>query len=431
MDTPNQQLLVSQTRAIQAPETAYTDFLKHVEKLSPVEQKSLIASRADQINCTSKLLEHSSDTDKPLRGLTYVLQDIFDAPGHPTTCGAPFVDAFEGTVDDASTLYERLDACGATLMAKTVPAEFGVDPRGRNQHYGDLQHPLGAEYTAGGGSGTSVRAVQAGLAPVAFGVDSCGGMRIPCAFQGCFGFRMGQNALIQHGVFPVMPSVESIAWAAKDLTHLRLVYAALYPTATENCASDIKGVYIDDAGCRVAPTVKASLRPLTQALEIDEDPSLQTALRRAFKGAGNALQLLQSRELYTIHQYWVDEYREHYDAYLLRRIYRGMECSTTEVEQSNQTQEHIRHAIAQLFQTHDFLIMPVSPIPTPTQEEWNIDLEADLMQLNAPASLGVHSALIIPTDCGNNRSAAAQIIVPPNRPEVVYALLDALAATAK
>lgn len=415
-----------QERALNSPEAVYQQFHDLLNNYSTEQQNSLFSSTTGRVACLSKLLEHCPDEDKPLRGISYALQDLIDAPGHATTCGAPFVEAFDGELDLPSTLYQRLDDLGATLIAKCVPAEFGIDPRGRNQTYGDLQHPKNLTYISGGGAGSCVRAVQEKFVPLAFGIDSCGGMRIPCAFQGTYGFRMGQNAFIEHGVFPVMPSLESIAWATNSLDGLKATYSALYPSSVNASSRPVKGVVIDDAGCRVSPQVKNSLRTLTQALDIDEDPSLQTDLIRAFKDGGSALQLLQSRELYAIHQYWIDEYRDRYDTSLLRRIYRGMECSTAEVERSGQIQERIRNTMARLFQSYDFLIMPVSTVPTPTINDWTVDLEADLMQLNAPASLSVLSAIIIPTCCGAPQSCAAQIIVPPHRPEVVHRILEQL-----
>lgn len=390
-------------------------------------RSSYIAASYERADLARHLVKAAHRLDAPLSGLPYTVQDLIDVPELPTGCGAPFKQAFEGVAETASELFQALDALGACLFAKTVPAEFGVDMRGRNPSHGNCPHPESDEYILGGGAGSTVRAVAEGLVPLGFGLDTCGGLRIPCAFQGSFGFRMGRNAYTHDGVFPVMPSVESIGWVADTLSTLQEAFHAFYPNAHSLNQEEPKGFLIDDPCCQISPEVKSSFLLLARELDIREDPQQHTRLNQAFQGAGNALQLLQSRELYTIHQYWIDEYRDRYDANLLRRIYRGMECSSAEVEQCGLIQERIRQAFTGFFAHYDYLLMPISSVSTPRQSDWNVDLESDLIQLVAPASLAALPALTLPFVCEDGLHSAAQLIINPRKPEVVPEILAQVA----
>ena len=408
------------------PESLIHAFHQKLDALSLDERDALIACQYDQIELHQKLILQTAEEDAPLAGVPYLLQDMIDAPGLPTACGSPFRAPFETVIDTGTTLYKALADLGALMIAKTVPAEFGVDPRGRNRGYGQCRHPKQSDLICGGGAGSSVSAVLQGFAPIAFGLDTCAGIRTPCAFQGAFGFRMGNNAYTQEGVFPLMPSIESIAFTTGSLDNLAICYEAFFGHGNFDNADSPRGFFIEDpGGCRISPEVKAGLLQLVRELDIDEDYTQHIALNRAFASAGTSFQLLQARELYTIHQYWIDEYREQYDTSLLRRVYRGMECNTSEVERASAAQERLRRVLAEFFQNYDYLLMPISPVASPTEEDWSIDLESELNQLNAPLSLSILPALILPFDC-DGRTSAAQLIVHPQKPEIVPELIAQL-----
>ncbi len=402
-------------------------FFNAIGLLSETDRRSYIASTYDRADLARSLLKSAHRADAPLAGIPYTIQDLVDVSGLPTGCGAPFDQPFEGIIDCSSELSNALDTMGACLFAKTVPAEFGVDIRGRNPSHGTCAHPDSDVYVLGGGAGSTVRAVAEGLVPLGVGVDTSGGIRIPAAFQGCFGFRMGHNAYTHDGLFPIMPSVESIGWVTNTISTLKQTFRAFYPHAIKQ-QMEPKGFLIDDPCCHVSPEVKSSFLLLSRELDIHEDPQQHTRLNQAFQGAGNALQLLQARELYTIHQYWIDEYRDRYDTNLLRRIYRGMECSSAEVELSGQVQERIKRALTTFFERYDYLLMPVSSVSTPRQGDWNVDLESDLMQLIAPASLSALPALILPFICEDGMHGAAQLIINPRKVGIVPDILDQVAA---
>ncbi len=208
-------------------------FIARKDQLPPESLRAFIASSPDGDDLLQTIKAGYAKEDAPLAGIPYILQDLFDVEGLPTRCGAPFQDPFDAPLEDGSLLYHKLKSLGASLLAKSVPSEFGLDPRGRNPSFGDCPHADGLRYICGGGAGTCAYAVKSGWAPLAFGLDSSAGIRIPAAFHGLYGFRMSNNAYAREGVFPIIPSLESVGWLTAQAEDLRTTIEAFYPTPAE------------------------------------------------------------------------------------------------------------------------------------------------------------------------------------------------------
>lgn len=409
--------------SLEAPERVVDEFLAKLDRIAPESYRSIIASHPDRERILSSLKAGCAREEAPLSGVPYILQDLFDVSGLPTLCGAPFTDPFVAPLEDSSLLYQKLNTLGGCFFAKSVPAEFGVDLRGCNPSYGDCPHADGLRYICGGGAGASIRAVAEGWAPLAFGLDTCGGIRIPAAFHGLFGFRMGINDFARDGVFPIVPSIESVGWVTGFIEDLLASFKAFHrlPLAME--PSRPRGYLLNDLAGPVDPSIKAGVMELIRELNINEDPPIRRRLLDAFARSGQALSVTESRELYSIHKYWIEEYADQYAPTLLQKIKYGRECTTTDAEKAVLIQQWIRACFTEFFVDHDYLVMPISPFPTPEKTIWSADLERDLEQLCAPASLAFLPALILPVSCAEGLHGAVQIIIHPRKLHIVPEIL--------
>jgi Asp-tRNA(Asn)/Glu-tRNA(Gln) amidotransferase A subunit family amidase len=404
--------------AHQAPERLADVFLNKRDLLPPESQRALIASAPDRDTLLQSIKCSCADADAPLAGVPYFLQDMFDVEGLATRCGAPFQEPFEATLEEGSLLYHQLKKLGAVLLAKSVPSEFGIDPRGRNKIFGDCPNAEGLRYICGGGAGTCAHAVSAGWAPIAFGLDSAAGIRIPAAFHGLFGFRMGNNAYAREGVFPIVPSLESVGWVTAQLEDLQSSIEAFCPTPkiqNPEQLTEPRGYLFETSGITLDPELKTSLMNLCRHLDIDDRPNFNASLNRTFSEANEAYATIESRELYSIHQYWIEEYRARYSDPLLRRIEAGQICTSSKADRAASVQQRLREAMVQFFSTHDYLIMPISALPTPDKASWSGQIENDLLRLNAPTSLSFLPAIILPFTCDEGRHSAVQLILNPKK----------------
>ncbi len=409
------------------PERLAHLFLSKYELLAVESQRAFMACLPTPEGLIENIKNGCRREGAPLQGTPYLLQDLFDVSEYPTRCGAPFADPFEAELEDSCLLAQTLALKGGAFFGKTVPTEFGVDARGHNKTFGDCPHAAGLRYLCGGGSGSSAYAVAGGWVPLAFGLDSRGGIRLPAAFHGLFGFRMENNDYARDGVFPIVPSIESVGGLTANLKDLQTVFAAFYKDNGDRPDSTPRGYLWHDGSHTMLAEVKAAMMQLLRPLDIDDEPSYNKMLSTSFAGATQAMTTIENRELYSIHQYWIEEYRSYYEPELLHKIEAGRSCSGAQCDEANLVQQSIRATIISFFRDYDYLVIPISPLASPERSEWDDSLEEELQQLNAPLSLSLLPALILPFRCSNGRHSAVQILYNPRKPGLVQALLEQLA----
>ncbi|MFQ3223849.1 MAG: aspartyl-tRNA(Asn)/glutamyl-tRNA(Gln) amidotransferase subunit A [Lentimonas sp.] len=409
-----------------SPERVVNQFLARLQMLPKKERQAWFAAIPAKHELLTSLNISASDETSPLACVPYVLQDMFDVKGMPTRCGAPFSTPFEAPLEGSSLLYQKLKTLGACFFSKTQPAEFGVNSQGRNPTDGDCKHHAGEQYVCGGGAGAVARTISSGLVPLGFGLDTAGGIRIPAAFHGLFGFRMGNNDYARDGVFPITPSLESVGWMNNCIADLGTTFHAFHRVSKGHSNEAPRGYLITELANYISTEVKAGLLGLTRELDIDDDPATGTHLRQLLSQGGTAYQTLASRELYSIHQYWIEEYSDQYDDVLMQHIKEGIICPPAKVDECTQIQEAIRFSLTKFFEKYDYLVLPISPVATPEISAWSRQLEQDIQQLIAAASLTFLPALILPFTCASGRKSAAQVIINPRKLYVVPELLAQL-----
>ncbi len=137
----------------------------------------------------------------PLAGLPFLVKDVEDIAGLPTTYGsllfadAPPADSDSGTV-------ARLRAAGAIPIGKTNTSEFAFEGVTDNRLFGRTLNPWNRDWSPGGSSGGSAAALAAGMAPIATATDAGGSSRGPAAMCGLVGLKP-TNGLIGRAAAPI------------------------------------------------------------------------------------------------------------------------------------------------------------------------------------------------------------------------------------
>lgn len=135
--------------------------------------------------------------DAPLLGLPYTLKDSINAVGLRSTAGAPvFADYY---APEDARLTARVRAAGGVLIGKTNVPPFLGDWQSDNPIFGRTNNPWDLTRTPGGSTGGGAAALAAGLAPLEFGSDIGGSIRVPAAFCGVYGHRPSETALARSG----------------------------------------------------------------------------------------------------------------------------------------------------------------------------------------------------------------------------------------
>lgn len=160
-----------------------------------------------------------------LDGLAVAVKDNFDVAGLPTTAGLPGRRARIATED--ATAVARLRAAGAVILGKTNLDEGVLGTTSANPHFGAVQNPLRAGYTAGGSSGGSAAAVAAGLCSFALGSDTLGSVRIPASHCGVFALKPTQGEISTRGMVRAARRLDCVGILARSVEDLAIVVQVL------------------------------------------------------------------------------------------------------------------------------------------------------------------------------------------------------------
>jgi Asp-tRNA(Asn)/Glu-tRNA(Gln) amidotransferase A subunit family amidase len=183
----------------------------------------------------------------PLAGIPFLVKDIEDLRGSPTTFGSLlFADAPPATQD--GLVPGRLRAAGAIPVGKTNAPEFATDGFTANLLFGVTRNPWATDWSPGGSSGGSGAAVAAGLAPIATATDGGGSIRIPAAFCGLVGIKP-TNGLIGRHPIPSWIDMSTDGPFATTVEDLRLLLSIeMGPVAGDPNALPEPGFVFEHAG---------------------------------------------------------------------------------------------------------------------------------------------------------------------------------------
>ncbi|MCM2562964.1 amidase [Lutimaribacter sp. EGI FJ00015] len=115
---------------------------------------------------------------------------------------------------DASVVA-ALRGAGATLVSRLAMDEGALGASTDNPHFGRCENVAYPGHSAGGSSGGAAVAVAAGLVDAALGSDTMGSVRIPAAYCGVYGLKVGQGVLPLDGVVPLAPSLDALGIFAR------------------------------------------------------------------------------------------------------------------------------------------------------------------------------------------------------------------------
>jgi amidase len=154
----------------------------------------------------------------PLHGIPVILKDNYSTVDMPTSAGTIALAALE-TPADAFQVRKLRDA-GAVILAKSNMHELASGITTISSIGGQTCNPYDPDRAPGGSSGGSGAAVAASFAPIAWGSDTCGSIRIPSAVHNLFGLRPTKGLSSIGGIVPLSHTQDvggPIARTVRDL----------------------------------------------------------------------------------------------------------------------------------------------------------------------------------------------------------------------
>ena len=263
----------------------------------------------DKYDCVLRVVhDHDVAPTGPLAGLRYMVKDIFNLAGTPTTAGSPDFSAFYRIPERDCWAVQKLRQAGAELVAKNHMHELALGITGINQHYGTPQNPRAKGRIPGGSSSGSAVAVAGELVPFSLGTDTGGSVRIPAGFCGIFGFRPTFGYIPVEGVVPMAFSMDTVGIFANTATLLRNVgELLLVPPIAPPEFSFQKAILSLDALELSEPEIKAAATKLSHRME-ELGFTLQNTNTGLLEKVRNTQRIIQGAEAWALHRKWLAEF---------------------------------------------------------------------------------------------------------------------------
>jgi aspartyl-tRNA(Asn)/glutamyl-tRNA(Gln) amidotransferase subunit A len=401
-----------------SPEAAARELRRGAEAhLSAEQRRAAIAVLLDESALAAAFA--AAPPGSPLRGVPYLLKDMFDVPGLPTFAGSTFLPEVRRDPDRSSALVRDLGAAGAVMAGKAQLFEFAWGLTGENAHYGDCEHPRFPGRTSGGSSSGSAAAVAAGIVPFAIGTDTGGSIRVPAAFCGVFGYRGVPGEAWMADAVPLAPGFDTAGWFTRTASDMARAMAALVGLRTVERTPT--GCYLEMPG--LDPEVELACRAAAAKLTGQADAATRAELLAKFEPAAEIYGVLAGLESWRIHRKWAGRNWGKYGPLLQERLERARGISQAQVAAVRPSHEALRLAWTKFFLTYDFLVMPAVPFPALAKADCTPASRLRMLGLTAPASLGALPVLTLPVALPSGMSAGLQVIVNhPQSPVVSWAL---------
>jgi Asp-tRNA(Asn)/Glu-tRNA(Gln) amidotransferase A subunit family amidase len=271
-----------------------------VTDLSIESARATLAARNDDLRAVlhvlQKPVEDPAGVNGPLAGMPYVLKDVWDTEGIPTTGGS--FRHRNRVPTESSRIFVALQKSGAVLLGKSNLCDMAFSMESDNHMFGPVRNPIDPTRTAGGSTGGGAAAVASGMAAFDWGTDFGGSIRLPAAFCGVVGLRLSAKTWpVGHDHFPrLSPRFYPFCGMGPLTRHVataRRVVAALAPALRvgddETPRLDPSRVVLygpDDAHRGAWPTFDADATALLgrAGVKIDRDHGLPspTAVHETF-----------------------------------------------------------------------------------------------------------------------------------------------------
>jgi aspartyl-tRNA(Asn)/glutamyl-tRNA(Gln) amidotransferase subunit A len=378
------------------------------KKLSPVEVTDAVIQRIEAWEPKIKALyapdfegarkaaresEKRWQAGKPqgaLDGVPITIKENIATKGVPVPLGTAATEMVPAAADAPAAA--RVREAGTIILAKTTMPDYGMLSSGRSSFHPLTRNPWNIAWNPGGSSAGAGAAGAAGYGPLHLGTDIGGSVRLPACWNGIFTLKPSLGRVpvdppfLGRVVGPMTRTVADSALLMAELSrpdardHMSLPAADIDWSAGPLEPRGLKiGLYLDaGSGLPVDPEVKAAVE----------------AAARLFADAGAKIEtldgflspeMLHLQDLFWRVRSWVDfsALSHARQASVLPFIADwcrgGADVSGTMVIKGVNNYMAIRAATTRATQPFDYVLSPVSPVPT-----YNAEWETPTNDVNRP-----------------------------------------------
>lgn len=338
-----------------------------------------------------------------LWGIPVSVKDCFDLAGTPTSCGVRFYRDLNGVANTDSWLVEQLRNAGAVITGKTHlhPLAYGIT--GENPEFGDCEQPGNPGALTGGSSSGAAASVLEGSAFAAIGTDTGGSVRTPAALCGLAGYRASIGRANWRGGAHLAQSFDTMGWLFRDLEDGPLLAEIFAAGKTPGIHEFTKFAVVHDAFLRdCEPAIVESLRTLADKLHALGLRS-ETIDVAWWADSFEIFAPIQAWEAARIHAGHFDKIQPA----IRERLEWGARITDAELAILRERHAQFRARIDALFQEHELLLLPASPVARLSVDADNSQARSTILRYTTPFSLAGNPVVTVPCSVGGMQLAAA------------------------
>lgn len=346
-----------------------------------------------------------------LAGVVMSIKDVICYRGHAVSAGSKILDGFISPY--TATALQRLLDEDAIVIGRTNCDEFAMGSGNENSHYGPTRNAADVTRVPGGSSGGAAVSVQAGTCLLAMGSSTGGSVRQPASFCGLYGFKPTYGRISRHGLIAYGSSFDQIGYLAHHPADIALALevsagADTYDATAPNKVVPFYSTHTPDR----SPQSIAYFADLLESEALA--PEVRTAMQQTvakFKAAGHKVEPVnftffdfvvptyyvlttaeassnlsrfdgmryghRSSEAESFAETYTKSRSEGFGTEVQRRILLGTFVLSSGYYdayygKAQKVRRLIKDQLQGILDTHDFILMPVSP-----SQPWKIGEQTD------------------------------------------------------
>jgi aspartyl-tRNA(Asn)/glutamyl-tRNA(Gln) amidotransferase subunit A len=257
-------------------------YLKNIE--STKHLNAYIEVYAEEAVNAAKALDDKikmrPDSLGKLFGCVVSVKDIIVQKNRMVSAGSKILSGFESQF--SATCLKAMAAEDAIIIGRTNCDEFGMGSANTNSYFGPVKNGADNSKVSGGSSGGAAVSVQTDTCLIALGTDTGGSVRQPASMCGVYGFKPTYGLVSRYGLIAYASSFDQagiLAHNSEDIAAVMSVISihddydatmfrqGLYPEQTGKLSEKLKIAYLDEAihNDALAPEIRiATLEYLTK-----------------------------------------------------------------------------------------------------------------------------------------------------------------------